>query len=536
MHVKRVRAKNFRRFADLEIVDLPPTTKLVIVAGPNGNGKSSLFDIFLRFKYRRIGYFGWAPLYHARLQSPDSPNPSGDDIDVEFHEAAGHDTHKFFYVRTAYRNEPEFGSSQISAPVSTLFDHRLGRTIDNDVTVAKNFQLLYAQGLEDAFEKLGPETTLGHFREATIGTIRQNLARILPTLHLDSLGNPFKTQSFRFSKGNIRGFNYMNLSGGEKAAFDLILDYIVKKVEFDDTIFCIDEPEAHLNPCVHAEMLSCLFDLTEDKSQLWLATHSIGMLRRARDLYWEHPGKVAFLDFEKDFDQSQIVTPIFPDRAFWQRSLSIALDDLANLVSPHQIIACESGTKDGAPGEGFDADIYNRIFEKEFPETRFVSIGSSSDMKGNRFLVVQAVANLVKGTEVLRLIDRDGRSDGEIEELETNNYRVLRRRHLEAYLLDDEVLKALCAAVGKPDQEVELLAAKAEAIEAAVKNGHDRDDIKKAAGRICEACRKVLQLQNAGRESRAFMRDTLAPLITPSTGIYDELKGTIFKTSSLGAD
>jgi hypothetical protein len=45
MHVKRVRAKNFRRFADLEIVDLPPTTKLVIVAGPNGNEnhRSSIF-------------------------------------------------------------------------------------------------------------------------------------------------------------------------------------------------------------------------------------------------------------------------------------------------------------------------------------------------------------------------------------------------------------------------------------------------------------------------------------------------------------
>src|SRR5207248_2732909 len=138
-----------------------------------------------------------------------------------------------------YRNEPEFGSSQISAPTSTLADHRLGRTIDNDVTVAKNFQLLYAQGLEDAFENLAADTTLGQFREATIGQIRRTLARVLPGLHLDSLGNPFKTQSFRFSKGTTQGFNYMNLSGGEKAAFDLILDYMIKKVEFDDTVFCI---------------------------------------------------------------------------------------------------------------------------------------------------------------------------------------------------------------------------------------------------------------------------------------------------------
>jgi ABC-type cobalamin/Fe3+-siderophores transport system ATPase subunit len=529
MHVKRVAAKAFRRFADLEIKNLPATAKLVMVAGPNGYGKSSLFDIFLRRKYQQIGYHIWLDTYHRRLSAPIVPALQGEQLEVEFHEQAPEDPQKWFYIRTAYRNEPEFGAQNISAPTSTLADHRFGRTIDNDVTVAKNFQLLYAQGLEDAYENLSSDTTLGHFREATIGRIRQSLARVLPGLQLDSLGNPFKTQAFRFSKGAAQGFNYMNLSGGEKAVFDLILDYIVKKVEFDDTVFCIDEPEAHLNPKVHGEMLSCLFELTEEKSQLWLATHSIGMLRRARDLHRMHPDKVAFLDFEKDFDQPQILTPIVPDRAFWQRSLKIALDDLAELVSPHQIVACESGKKDGAPGEGFDADIYNSIFGSEFPETRFVSIGSSSDLKGERFLVVQAVANVIEGVKVVRLIDRDGRSDQEIQELETKSYRVLRRRHLEAYLLDDEVLKALCVSAGKPDREAQLLAAKAEAIEAAVKNGHDRDDIKKAAGRICEACRRILELQNAGRESRAFMRDTLAPLIAPGTVIYEELKQIILR-------
>jgi energy-coupling factor transporter ATP-binding protein EcfA2 len=528
MHVKRVMAQAFRRFSDLEITDLPKTVKLVLVAGPNGYGKSSLFDIFLRYKYRRIGHHGWLPAYHARLAAPDSPIPTGDNLDVEFHENAPHDTQKSFYIRTAYRNEPEFGSNNITAPTSTLADHRFGRTIDNDVTVAKNFQLLYAQGLEDAFEKLAADTTLGDFREATIGQIRQALARVLPGLHLDSLGNPFKTQSFRFSKGTTRGFNYMNLSGGEKAAFDLILDYVVKKVEFDDTVFCIDEPEAHLNPRVHGDMLSCLFDLTDEKSQLWIATHSIGMLRRARDLYNENPDQVVFLDFERDFDQKQIIFPIKPDRTFWQRSLKVALDDLAELVAPQTIIACESGKKDGAPGEGFDSKIYNSIFASEFPESRFVSIGSSTDMKGDRFLVVQAVANLLEGIDVIRLIDRDGMSEPEIAEHEKNGYRVLRRRNIEAYMFDDDVLRRLCDASGQTDKTDALLAAKQEAIEAAAAHGHPRDDIKKASGRITDACRRILQLQNSGKSSRAFMRDTLAPLIVPNTPAYEELRLIIF--------
>jgi hypothetical protein len=527
MHIKKIMAQDFRRFLDLEIIDIPETAKLVIVAGPNGNGKSSLFDIFLRYKYRHIGFHGWNFPYHSRISDP-AVVPPPDCLDVEFHEELPANRQKLFYVRSAYRNEPEFASGQIGATGSTLTDHRVGRLIDNDAAVSANFQRLYAQGLEDAFENMSEETTLRDFRTSAIGSIQASLAKVLPGLLLESLGNPFKIQTFRFSKGAVKNYNYMNLSGGEKAVFDLVLDYILKKVEFDDTVFCIDEPEAHLNPRVHGDMLTCLYDLTDQKSQLWLATHSIGMLRRARDLHNENPDSVAFLDFEIDFDQKQIVAPIIPDRAFWQRSLKVALDDLAELVAPQTIVACESGKKDGAPGQGFDAEIYNAIFAMEFPETRFVSIGSSTDMKGDRYLVVQAVADLIQGTEVLRLIDRDGMSEAEIAEHEAGGYRVLRQRHLEAYLFDDDVLRRLCDASGQPEKTDELLAAKQAALEASVANGHAQDDIKKASGRICDACRRILQLQNAGKASRAVMRDTLAPLIVPNTAIYEELRSIIF--------
>jgi hypothetical protein len=42
------------------------------------------------------------------------------------------------------------------------------------------------------------------------------------------------------------GLSY--LSGGEKAAFDLLLDLVIKRREFNDTVFFIDEPEAHMSP------------------------------------------------------------------------------------------------------------------------------------------------------------------------------------------------------------------------------------------------------------------------------------------------
>jgi predicted ATPase len=453
MHISKVTAEDFKRFTKLEILALPPTAKLVILAGANGNGKSSLFDVFVKYFDRHSGLGGgWEPAYHAKI-TDSKIIPAPDHLDVDFHEQQRAHPPKRFYFRTAYRNQPEFSSGQIGRPTPALSERRINRFIDNDVAVGPNYHRLYALGLESAFED--DETMqLKEWKQKLLGDVQDALKAVMPELVLENLGNPFNVQTFRFSKGASKHYNYMNLSGGEKAAFDLLLDFVVKKREFDDTVFCIDEPEAHLNPKVHGKMLDALLGLVEPKCQLWIATHAVGMMRRARDLYYERPGEIVFLDFDQDFDKPQVLRPLVPDRAFWERSLAVALDDMAALVAPKTIVACESGSKDGKPGEGYDAAIYNEIFGDEFPEVRFISIGAATQMEGDRFLVLQAVGNLIKGTTVMRLIDRDGMTDKEKAEQEAKGYRVLGRRHIESYLYDKEVLVRLCAKIGKsgPDR------------------------------------------------------------------------------------
>ena len=126
------------------------------------------------------------------------------------------------------------------------------------------------------------------------------------------------------------------------------------------------------------------------------------------------------------------------------------------------------------------------------------------------------------------MIDRDDRSDEEIKDAEKNGIKVLGRRHIESYLLDDEVLVKWCKSV-RPDLAAdEVLKIKAESLAASVSRGNPKDDIKSAANDICTKIKNLLGAMRCGNNGEAIMRDTLAPLITSDMEIYQELKKDIF--------
>ena len=388
-----------------------------------------------------------------------------------------------------------------------------------------------SQGLEDVYEKEDPALTIGQFREKTIGDIRDSIKRLFPDLDLNSLGNPLTEGTFRFDKGNSRGFFYKNLSGGEKAAFDLILDLIIKRREYDDTVFCIDEPEAHIGTRLQGALLEELYRLVPDGCQLWLATHSIGMMRRSRDLAAARPGTVVFLDFGgRDFDKSHVIKPIEPTRPFWQRVLNVALDDLAELVAPKRVVICE-GAPD-VPGAGdnaaMDAECYDKIFETEYPDTKFVSVGNAEAVETDRIALMEVLQSLVQGTEVIRLIDRDDHAAEDVEQKLRQGVRVLSRRNLESFLFDDDVLTKLCEVSEKPEEAANLLQDKATALANAVARRKPADDLKATSGEIYNAAKRRLQIVAGGNNAKAFMRSTLAPLIRPGMRAYDDLRRDIF--------
>ena len=256
-----------------------------------------------------------------------------------------------------------------------------------------------------------------------------------------------------------------------------------------------------------------------------LATHSIGMMRRAQDIEAENPGSVVFLDFDLDFDEPQVIEPTVPDRAFWNRVYAVALNDLAELVAPERVVICEGTPKgtESVRNHSHDARCYDRIFETEFPETKFVSIGNDKAVIGDKRGLAKILGLLIEKLEVVRLVDRDDRHPEEDDDL-NKGVRVLSRRNLECYLFDDEVLQALAKSVNKEDKAEDILAAKKSIME----EKPPSDNLKLASGKLYNECKRILSLTQCGNDAKAFMRYTLAPLVTPEMKVYKELRRDIF--------
>ena len=207
-----------------------------------------------------------------------------------------------------------------------------------------------------------------------------------------------------------------------------------------------------MNARLQAELLSVLYGLIPEDCQLMLATHSIGMMRRARDLEATSPGSVVFLDFDgRNFDGTVIIEPTVPDRAFWNTTYKVALGDLAALVAPERVVICEGEPKNRSTGQNYshDARCYEHIFNGEFPETQFIPGGNAYEITEDKRGIAYALGVLIQGTEVVKLIDRDAQSLEEAVEFSSDGVQVLSRRNLESYLFDDEVLRALSLSVEK---------------------------------------------------------------------------------------
>ena len=525
MRIKSVRLQNYKRFTELTIADVPATARLVVLVGPNGSGKSSVFDSFLLKASAVVNNYGLSgdrEQYYEKVSQSQNSHQVARRVTIEFHgpDSGAVDLRTAFQVRSAYRNESDFRIQQLRAARAVDAGPRLARIIDVDQSVSQNYERMAWKGMQDLHRDAPARLTIGEYRKQSLGDLKKAMSGLFtdPTLSLQDFGG-IQAGSFRFAKGGVSDFHYKNLSGGEKAAFDILLDVFVKRDEAGNAVFCIDEPELHVATDLQGPLIASILALLPETTQLWIATHSIGIVREAYRMHQQRLGDVAFLDFSRqDFDAPVRIVPSAPNRMFWQNTYKVALDDLSSLVAPQRIVICE-GSRDKNV-TGFDAQCYNALFADEVPETLFISRGGAGEVLRSEHLVA-ILKSVASGVAVNKLIDRDDMTDCQRALNIADGTRVLRRRELEEYLYDPAVLRTFLERAGCQESVVTQVLEERDSLlnaQAAPAN------IKEVSQQLFEKIRKATGLANLGNRRSEFALQFLVPALRATPNVYCELR------------
>jgi predicted ATPase len=511
MKITKVYLKNFKRFTELEIKEIPVEAKLVVLAGPNGCGKSSVFDAFEQVLNRNKGVMSEADYLQKDknqqwiCEIETNKGSFGNNKTIPSEKNA-------LYVRSPYRVNPQFNVSQISSMPDMLDDQdRPKRTIDLDHRITSNYQRLNWILFKEwrAGDKTGKESQ-SQF-EDKLNTI---LGKVLD-IKLSDLGDPTDGRGqFYFKKGIVEKLPFKNLSSGEKEVIDMIIDLIVKVEKFNATIFCIDEPDLHLNTSIQAKLLEEILNLIPNNSQLWITTHSLGFIRKAIEIYRESNGKNAvILDFsEADFDQKTEIKPLVPIAAIMRKLFMVALEDLSSMVIPSKIYFCEGKSRYDTSQQSikrleFDAEVLNKIFYDQ--DVIFIASGGKNGVQKAHQLLLKIIKEAGGLRGIYSIIDRDGIIDEERNKKMNNEptLKIWSRREIENYLFDEEIIKLYCERNSKEFSTI-----------TAYSNIQDinKDDMKQYQSSIMQQC------GFSGSVDEFKLK--LAELITPTTIIYKLLK------------
>jgi AAA15 family ATPase/GTPase len=519
MRIKTIHLEHFKRFDNLTIDLGEDPKKIIALVGPNGCGKSSIFDAFeeIQKQYKSAnrnaspGYF--SKLFYSILEEMKLKEYNKHEaIKITNNTGASIFNKKSFYIRSPYRFTPQLNVSNMQSLPNLLDDaNRPSTSSDIDSRLKENYERLLALAWNEYQNgtKSGPE-----MKDALLGRINNILTNVID-VKISNLGDVISGKGqLYFEKGKSKDFPYENLSSGEKEVVDIVIDLIVKIPEFNDTIYCIDEPELHLNTAIQRKLLIEIEKLVPDTCQLWVATHSIGFLRA---LQQDLKDKCSVLDFsEKDyFNSEQTIKPIQTTRKNWQRIFQTALEDLTGLLAPRKIFYCEGRPEPDKNNEekGLDADIYNEIFSEEYNDVLFVSSGGGNVVTKNASLALKVLNKTFGGVELYLLKDKDRINDVQRQEFLDKDKinRMLVRSEIENYLFDKEVLEKFCL------QEKKIF--NKSRYDSSVTDINNQD-LKQVQQDIQACC-------GTSGDTSTFKRD-LAKVIVKGMKIYEELHDVIF--------
>jgi AAA15 family ATPase/GTPase len=461
MRIKEISLKNFKRFADLTIKDIPESAKLVLLIGANGSGKSSIFDAFEYYNNREQLKEG---SYYSRIPSNledfsiefvfDSGTLKTGDIQAPglyFDTKGYHDNYVRHWIGTGIFDLQKntytpaknvfYGRSSIKI-VSRIPSPDLQKSVEKDADRPEFFIDQDIRFNTDIYEYIreinaairspflkGEKTDasaitreyLTNLNESFKYIFGENKTSIQIIDIVDSIpGVPAK---LIFKKGDSE-INYDLLSHGEKQIVTLLLNFVIRNKYYKDTIYFIDEMDTHLETSIQKRLIENVVEKwMPEGSQLWTASHALGFIE-----YANKSDNAAIIDFDNlDFDVPQVLVPSPKDNAEVYE-IAVGKEFLPSLFSGFKIYFVENKDKQKYALAGLDKKIF-------VPEN-----GRNG------------VYHKVKTGQYLGIVDRDYLSDDDMAEIKKQyiGLVILDYYCIENYLFHPDNLQEYYNTKGKP--------------------------------------------------------------------------------------
>ena len=443
MRIKRISATDIPPVENFIADDLKD---LVVIAGPNGVGKTRLIDEILNY-FRT---------FQPDLPGRDVTNPSFiiEATDPSEHEAWGQqelDTTNLQQA-TTLTNFLRQNRRRRNFRNSVLY-YESDRTIHQVMPFQFQFDLpdpweedirweLALHGLKDRwgdtqhaiFKKLeNQRTSIGNraIQLRNQGYKSMKLAFSDPMIPFNeafskllgpkTLVKPMVSNQQLMYMDGEQQLNIESLSSGEQEVLRIAFDFILRNPSHCIVFF--DEPELHLHPELLSRLIMTLRDVGES-NQFILATHSAELISSSLD------ESVIFLTPPKE-DQSNQAVKIEPTgdvaEALHQLGQSVGIVSLGK-----KIVLIEGSDS------SLDKKTYGQIVKDRFPELVLLPSGGKENLSSFKTIASEVLDKSLWGIQFFMLADRDAATETQLAV--TDSFQILPRYHLENYFLEPKIL------------------------------------------------------------------------------------------------
>ena len=495
MKIKELTIKNFKNIRELHMENIPD---LVVIAGPNGCGKTAIFDAIRIFKAVVGPYSGGELDYIQRIELRNELR-NVVNLKAEFADIAigiELSENEKNYLSTSFANLEEILSQNQGLLRSSIKILKTGRVE----------HILASQPLSELLKHYDPTDEIGTFeyipsyREVPFGgpgeitlspasleeekrertaTVRGKFAKlkyylvmmfIYDKMELSDAASKFmpeiqgffkdlffpkefegievdRTLRWHFPIKTPDGIHDMDfLSSGEK---EILMTYTnILKMKLTGSVILFDEPDLHLNAALERKLIGRLSNIVAAGNQIWVATHSLEIIGTVplENLY-----KMYTYLPEGGDNQIELCST---KRDRFEALELIGASTGIQLIS-QKIVFVEGKT---------DKEILQSLYEEFGDVVSFVKTKGLSPLMGLSSAVTDLLDQVTKYETFYMIRDKDLLSEAKAEEIRkkyADKVFLWNVRSIENYLLNPKILMKVLNELGiKPfDKEESILKA-----------------------------------------------------------------------------